>query len=136
MSFVFCNIKVDDVRENYEQIGRDFYEHYYKIFDKNFPDLRDLYIENPCITFRNEKFDSFDKLNRKVFNDRIWSFTHHEISGDIQPVGSDGILINATGILSANTSLMKHKFNDTILLRKNHNNNRFYIHNSIFKVVD
>lgn len=136
MSFNFRNDKVHDVRRNYEQLGVEFCKFYYKTFDDDFPSLGKLYIDDPRITFRDEKFRGFDELKWRVYDDKIWSFTHHEINGNVQPIDNDSVLICTYGVISANGSITRHKFNETLLLARNCSNGRFYIHNSIFNLVD
>ena len=134
MSFSFTNIP--DVRYNYDKLGLEFSRFYYKAFDDDFPELLNIYVDKPCITFRDEKFGSFDELYRRLRNDGIWSFTHHSINGNAQPIDHDSILITTNGTMSANKNFAKHRFQETILLCRNRNNNRFYIHNSIFQIMD
>jgi len=136
MSFNFRNDKVHDVRRNYEQLGIEFCKFYYKLFDDDFPSLGKLYIDDPRITFRDEKFRGFDELKWRVYDNKIWSFTHHEINGNVQPIDNDSVLICTYGVISANGSITRHKFNETLLLSRNRSNGRFYIHNSIFNLVD
>jgi hypothetical protein len=136
MSFNFRNDKVHDVRRNYEQLGIEFCKCYYKMFDDDFPSLGKLYIDGPRITFRDDKFGSFDELKWRVYDNKIWSFTHHEINGNVQPIDNDSVLISTYGVISANGSITRHKFNETLLLCRNRSNGRFYIHNSIFNLVD
>ena len=143
MSFSFYNTSSNnafsnnqnDVRNNYEKLGEEFCKYYYSMFDQNFPGLSSIYIQNPCITFQDDKFASFEEFNRRMHNEGIWSFTHHEIKGNSQPVGQDGLLVTVTGTLSKNASLVRHRFKETVLLHRD-GNNRFFIHNSIFKILD
>lgn len=136
MSFNFKNNKVYDVRNNYEQLGIDFCRFYYKMFDDDFPSLAKLYNEYAEIIFRNDKYTNFDQLKWRIYDNKIWSFTHHEINGNVQPLDNDSLLITTYGIISANSNITKHKFNETLVLCRNRSNGKFYIHNSIFNLLD
>ena len=136
MSFNFRNDRVYDVRNNYEQIGTEFCKFYYKMFDDDFPSLRKIYIESPKITFRGDNFRDFDELKWRVYDNKIWSFTHHTVNGNVQPIDNDSLLISAYGVISANNGITKHKFNETLVVCRNRSDGKFYIHNSVFNLVD
>jgi hypothetical protein len=133
MCFTFHN-QPDNI--NYEKLAFEFCRFYYNMFDNDFPSLQNIYVKTSYITFRNEKFGTFVDLKWKVYDNKIWSFTHHEIHGNAQPVENDAVLISTYGIISANRSLTKHKFNEILLLQKDNCNGRYYIQNSVFNLID
>ncbi len=139
MSFSFYNTTYNsnyvDVRNCYQELGEEFCKHYYSLYDNNTRGLYDIFTDKPCITFADEKFGSINDLLNRFQNNRIWGFTHHEIKGNSQPIGNDGLLININGIVSINNEFFKYKFNETLTLCRGDNGN-FYINNLVFRFLD
>ena len=127
----------DDARDYYEELGQEFCRYYYNMFDGEFPSLSKLYVGSPCITFNNKKFSTLYDVYLNLIGDGIWSFKHNNITGNCQPMGENSVLINVNGFISINSSFKKYKFNETIVLtRENCYASKFYISNSIFKLID
>ncbi len=138
MSFYLYNRESMDICEedDYEIVGKDFTKYYYETYDNSFWELSNLFTKDSCITFLGTEYTSFYDFSRALLNDGIWKFCHYYIEGRSQPVGNFGILVLINGSLSVNTNLYKHKFTEIILLKKNRDDNNYYISNVIFNLID
>jgi hypothetical protein len=118
----------------YKQVAEKFLEVYYNTFDTNFSTLHNFYTPNACITFADEEFVRFsDLLNKVVYDYKIYAFHHQNITYNAQPIGDKLLLITVVGDLHVN-AFDGGRFTETILLTKD-DINRYYIANSIFKVI-
>lgn len=123
-----------NVIDNYKKTSEEFCKHFYNGFDYSFPQLNTLFKFNASITFLNTEFIGFENLLHQIQINNLYSFEHHSITGNSQPVDRETILINTTGSLSINDSLFQTPFSETIVLKKD-NNNCLFITNWIFRLL-
>ena len=124
-----------NVRDNYKKITQKFCEHYYHQYDKNFPSLGYLYKPNSMFTFIDTNIIGFRNLCKKLQSNGIYKIVHHNVNVCSQPMGADAILISVNGTLTTNNNFSPSNFTETIILKKDPDN-RFYIYQTIFNILD
>jgi hypothetical protein len=134
MAFRIYNNNHINIIQTHEKIGEEFCKYYYSVCDTDFNNTISLYSKNPCITFLDQHFIDYQHLLLRIYQHNMFNFTHHEIKGTTQPLGTDGILISVTGILSINKQLTK-RFSELFIIKRDDTNN-FFIHNHILTLLD
>lgn len=129
------SIDLIDVRKNFRKLTEEFCEFYYSTYDNNFPELAKIYKPESIFTYLDEEFTGFDSVFQRVKQYEIYNFTHHILHINAQPVGDRTILINVDGTISTNHSSFRQKFDETILLQRDDQNN-FSVFHTIFKLID
>lgn len=133
------DIKINDtnanvnVNKDYKKIAQDFCEKYYVAFDNNFMAIGNLCKNKTKFTFFRKEVMGFNKLFKLLQKHNIYTFKHHNIDVNAQPINDNSLLIHSTGSLSINGSNQK-KYSETLILHKN-TKNRFYIKNLIIKFI-
>nr|QBK88443.1 MAG: nuclear transport factor 2 domain protein [Mimivirus LCMiAC01] len=132
----YHSINSINVRKNYKAITKSFCQFYFNLYDNNFLALKKLYKPNSLFIFIDEEFVGFDAVYGKIMHNNIFKFKHHDMNVNAQPVDNNSLLITINGTVSINYDYRPHNFTETILLRKNHNNNNFFVSNTIFNLHD
>jgi len=125
-----------DIRYYYRQIVDDFVKLYYQTYDINLNELGKFFFNNCLILFLDEELIGFNNYLLKLNQYGINKFTHYNLKINAQPVSDNIILINVSGIISANNYHITNKFTETILLTKNLDDNKFYISNLILRLLE
>ena len=140
MNFAWKNIKpiqqnLTNVRENYRKITEEFCKTYYSIYDNDFLKLENIYKPESIFTYLDEEFVGFQSVSERIKQYNIWKFKHGNININAQPIGQKSLLINITGLISVNNSMIEQRFVETILLQRD-NDDIFYIYHTMFKVIE
>ena len=129
------NLGFLDIRTCYQKIAFDFCKYYYRIWDTNFPMIKDVYSNNPNITYFDQNFNNINSWYNYINNYQgVNKFEHINFKGTAHVLDSSRILIHVTGTITANNSIYWKKYSETIVIRKNIWD-KWYITNSIFKLI-
>jgi hypothetical protein len=118
----------------YQKVAREFCQYYHQLFDNNFPNLSQLYSNNPKITYFQNEYTSFDSLMSFIKNQGIFKFHHIGIAHKAQPLTKNSILIHISGKISVNNNLDYKNFSETVIIKKD-SWNKYHITNSIFNLL-
>ncbi len=129
------NVNLFNVMEKYRELTESFCNHFYTHYDDNFPELGNLFLNDTKITYLDEELTGFNQLFERIKGYNIFNFKHHKIDVNSQPVGQRTLLITVNGKISINNSFEIQRFVETILLQRD-DNNQFYIHNYMFKLME
>ena len=84
----------------FDSIGRQFVDHYYKTFDTNRSQLGALYGANSMLSFENEQFQGPDNIMKKLTSLNFTQVQHQIVTTDCQPnPTNNGVLVLVTGTL-------------------------------------
>jgi hypothetical protein len=124
----------------YKQIGEEFCKVYYENMMKNgLNGVSHLYCPNICITFLDDECSQLIALNQKFQNLGIARFNYSHISGIVQPIGNDNIVINVTGhCASVGINGMCSewtRFSETFILARYNDTNLWAIRQQLYKLV-
>jgi hypothetical protein len=121
---------------NYPKMAEQCLEQYYTTFDNNILGLAQLFTEKTKFTFQNHEFNSFYHLLVQIRNSGVSSFTHRNIKYNAQPLDCDSMIITVNGELITNLDFFYRCFTETIIIRRNPQNGKFYIMNVMFKFLN
>ena len=129
------NLGFLDIRTCYKKIAFDFCNNYYRIWDTNFPMIKDVYNNNPKITYFDRNFKNINTWSNYINNYQgVNKFEHINFSGTAHVLDRSNILIHVTGTITVNNSIYWRKYSETIIIRKNIWD-KWYVTNSIFKLI-
>ena len=124
-----------DVKDNYRYITEEFCKQYYNLYNSDFLQLANMFHKDCYITFLGEEMVGFNHYAEKLRQLNIYKFVHKTMQVSSQPVGQRTLLINVAGRIAVNYSIEDYRYSESILLQKD-SNNKFYIHNIIFKLIE
>ena len=88
------------INPQFDSIGRQFVDHYYKTFDTNRSQLGALYGAQSMLTFENDQVQGADKIITKLTSLPFKQVQHQIVTTDCQPNPSNnGVLVLVTGNL-------------------------------------
>ena len=116
---------------DFETVGRQFCEHYYKVISEDRPSLADLYTEDSMMTYENEPFKGTESIMEKLGT--LPAIRFEVITFDSQPTIGDGILCMIGGNLFIDQDSNPVKFAQTFHIQKG-GNFGWYCHNDIFRL--
>jgi len=121
---------------DYKQIAADFCTYYYSIYDTNINELESLYKFDSIFTYLGQEIKGFSKLCYCIKNKhKIYKFDHIINNTCSQPLGKKTILITVMGIVKTNDCIDGDAFHETIIIQKDNDDN-YFIHNSVFTILD
>ncbi|XP_069757561.1 nuclear transport factor 2-like [Narcine bancroftii] len=85
----------------WEQIGRDFVEHYYQAFDTNRSQLASLYFEGSCLSWEGQQIQGKNAIVEKLNALPFGKILHIISAQDHQPTPDSCILSMVIGQLKA-----------------------------------
>ena len=130
------NIKLLDCRKDYKEIVEQFCKVYYAIYDNDFVNLSNVYIPDALFSYLEENMVGFEQYVDKIRSNGIRKFLHHKVSVTSQPINKKTLVITSVGHISVNDSTILNRFSETIILQRSDYNNKMYITNTIFKLID
>lgn len=125
-----------NLRTDYTQIGEEFRDVYYNLYDTNFFALDQMYDPKACITFMDDEFAGFTPFLNSVRGPRgIFKFDHSEVKTSTQPIGDSILLVTFTGLVNINNINFKRRYTETLILHKI-NATQMTIINSVFRMME
>jgi Nuclear transport factor 2 (NTF2) domain len=117
---------------SFDQVGKQFVEHYYNTFDTNRANLGALYQGQSMLTYEGEQFLGAQAIMDKLF--ALPSVRHNILTFDAQPSFNNGILCFVSGdlIIDGNVS-QPMKFSQCFHLAVG-GNLGYYCHNDMFRL--
>ena len=125
---------VVNIWNSHQNISSEFCNHYYQLWDNNFPMVGRLYSRDIKITFLEHPMNSFDQVIHYVKSQGIWKFEHTSIHGSSQPLDDNTILINLISSVAINNTPYYRKCVESIIIRRNIWD-QWYITNSLFRLI-
>ena len=99
------------INPQFDQIGRQFVDHYYKTFDTNRGGLTSLYGSDSMLTFEGEQFQGAENIINKLKSLAFQQVQHQITTADCQPnPGNGGVLVMVTGNLLVDGGTTPLKF--------------------------
>ena len=83
----------------FEAIGKQFADHYYKTFDSNRSALGPLYGTNSMMSFENDQYQGSDAIVKKLASLPFSTVQHQVVTVDCQPTTGNGIIVLVAGPL-------------------------------------
>ncbi len=121
------------VNPQFDTIGRQFVDHFYKTFDANRSQLSGLYGANSMMTFENDQFQGAENIVKKLTTLGFQSVQHQLTTIDCQPNPSNsGVLVLVTGKLVVDGGSNPLMFTECFHLAPCATG--FYVLNDIFKL--
>lgn len=130
------NIKLLDFRKDYKDVVEQFCKVYYVLYDNDFVNLSNVYISDALFSYLDENLVGFEQYLNKIKSNGIRKFLHHKVGVTSQPINKKTLVITAVGHISINDSTILNRFSETIILQRSEYNNKIYITNTIFKLID
>ncbi|KAL0207055.1 hypothetical protein P9112_012766 [Eukaryota sp. TZLM1-RC] len=120
---------------SFEQIGRAFVEHYYKVFDSDRSQLAALYRDDSMLTFEGKQHQGAANIIKHLTEGLSFQTVAHTIGSiDCQPSTANGVLILVTGnIVADGNAEMPLNFSQTFHL--SNSGNQWFVTNDIFRLV-
>ena len=128
------NIEKNNIRNYYQIISFEFCKYYYRLCDTNFNMVGSLYVNNPKITYLDQRIGNFNGLADYINSRGIYKFEHISFNGTSQPLNDSTILINIVGTITVDNSIYWRDFTETIVIRRNIWD-KWYITNSISQLL-
>jgi len=89
-----------NINQNFEQLGKDFIELYYKTFDTNRQNLAQLYGDQSMMTFEAQQFIGAQNIAAKLAELPFKKVQHQVVNCDCQPNPQNGgVIVFVTGKL-------------------------------------
>ena len=115
----------------FQTIGQQFCEHYYKTISENRADLAQLYTADSMMTYEGEPFKGTESIMEKI--GQLPQISHKIVTFDAQPSVGDGIVCMIGGDLIIEGSENPLKFAQTFHLQKG-GDFGYYCHNDLFRL--
>lgn len=131
-----AKVSVVNVMHAYRKITEEFVKYYYTTYDNNFINLGGTIKRDTKITYMDEEMIGFNKLCERLSQYNIRSFKHYNMHVISQPLNAKSIIMTVTGEMTANESIYRKKFIETIVIQRAKNNNNFNITNLIFRLIE
>mmetsp|Transcript_44443 Transcript_44443/g.128644 ORF Transcript_44443/g.128644 Transcript_44443/m.128644 type:complete len:125 (-) Transcript_44443:135-509(-) len=118
---------------NFQQVGEQFCQHYYQLFDANRSTLGPLYGDTSMLTFEGEQFQGSQGIVGKLASLPFQKVQHQVVKCDCQPAPPGGVLIFVTGNLLVDDNTSPLKFAQTFLLMQGPTGN-YFCQNDMFRL--
>ena len=129
-----------DININYASLARNFIQHYYTTYDSSFQNLASLYKPTSKFTFSDKEYIGFNNLYADLsYNVGVTNYEHRCETYDAQPINRHEIFLTVTGtmrIVTHGVCSNYFKFVESFIISKDRINNRFFIRNTIFRVIN
>jgi len=123
------------VNPQFNDIGKAFVDHYYKIFDSTRAQLSSLYQGESMLTFEGEQFQGMQNIMQKLTTLNFQTVQHIPKTVDCHPGINGAIVVFVTGQLAVDgnvtTPLM---FSQTFTLVPTADKSNWWILNDIFRL--
>ena len=116
---------------DFQTVGEQFCEHYYKTFAENRGELAQLYTTESMLTYEGEPLKGVEAIMEKLGG--LPGISHKIITFDAQPTVGDGIVCMIGGNLIIEGSDNAVKFAQTFHLQKG-GDFGYYCHNDLFRL--
>ena len=116
---------------DFQTIGEQFWEHYYKTISQNRGDLADLYTDDSMLTYEGDPIKGVQSIMEKLGS--LPELKYEVITFDAQPSVNDGILCTIGGNLYIDNGDNPVKFAQTFHLQKG-GNFGYYCLNDMFRL--
>mmetsp|Transcript_66069 Transcript_66069/g.123237 ORF Transcript_66069/g.123237 Transcript_66069/m.123237 type:complete len:130 (+) Transcript_66069:90-479(+) len=122
------------MQTDFQNIGTQFCQHYYQIFDTNRAGLGPLYSDASLLTFEDSQVQGSGQIVQKLASLPFRTVRHQVIKADCQPCpGSMNVLIFVTGNLFVDESQNPLKFAQVFQLAQAPGGN-YYCQNDMFRL--
>ena len=115
---------------DFQNVGTQFVQHYYNVFDTQREQLGDLYTEDSMLTFEGEQFKGLEGIGGKY--GALPSIKHKVDTADYHPSLQNGIIAFITGEISIDGG-PGIKFSQVFNLAVG-GKNGYYVHNDLFRM--
>ena len=116
---------------DFQTIGQQFCEHYYKTINENKADLVQLYTADSMFTYEGDPYKGVENILEKL--NTLPKIRYDVITFDCQPTTSDGIMCMIGGNLFIDGGDNAVKFAQTFNLQKG-GDFGYYCHNDMFRL--
>mmetsp|Transcript_92223 Transcript_92223/g.298269 ORF Transcript_92223/g.298269 Transcript_92223/m.298269 type:complete len:125 (-) Transcript_92223:77-451(-) len=118
----------------FQQVGEQFCQQYYQIFDTNRAGLAPLYGEQSMLTFEGEQFQGAAAIAQKLASLPFQKVRHQIVKCDCHPNPSEnGVIIFVTGNLMVDDNQNPLKFAQVFYL-KNGPTGSYFCQNDLFRL--
>eukprot|EP00929_Paragymnodinium_shiwhaense_P111813 TRINITY_DN800_c0_g1_i1.p1 TRINITY_DN800_c0_g1~~TRINITY_DN800_c0_g1_i1.p1 ORF type:complete len:124 (-),score=26.40 TRINITY_DN800_c0_g1_i1:252-623(-) len=118
---------------NFQQIGEQFVQQYYQMFDSNRQSLTPLYNETSMLSFEGEQFQGAQSIVQKLASLPFQQVKHQVVKADCQPSPPNSIMIFVTGSLFVDNNPQPLKFSETFILGQTPQGG-YFCQNDIFRL--
>ncbi|XP_019629714.1 PREDICTED: nuclear transport factor 2-like [Branchiostoma belcheri] len=116
----------------FDSIGRQFVDFYYKAFDENRSTLAALYRPESMMTFEGAQHQGPEAIVQKLVSLPFQKVQHVVTTVDCQPTVDFGVLVMVVGQLKTDEDPI-HGFSQTFILKNDGSN--YYVLSDIFRLV-
>ncbi|XP_078690146.1 uncharacterized protein LOC144921248 [Branchiostoma floridae x Branchiostoma belcheri] len=116
----------------FDSIGRQFVDFYYKAFDENRSTLAALYRPESMMTFEGAQHQGPEAIVQKLVSLPFQKVQHVVTTVDCQPTVDFGVLVMVVGQLKTDEDPI-HGFSQTFILKNDGTN--YYVLSDIFRLV-
>ncbi|CAH1269698.1 NUTF2 [Branchiostoma lanceolatum] len=116
----------------FDQVGRQFVEFYYKVFDENRSGLAPLYRQPSMMTFEGVQLIGAEAIMQKLIALPFQKVQHVVTTVDCQPMLDGGVLVMVVGQLKTDDD-PPHGFSQTFVLKNDGSN--WFIFSDLFRLV-
>ncbi|KAL0209518.1 hypothetical protein RCL1_008356 [Eukaryota sp. TZLM3-RCL] len=121
---------------SFEQVGKAFVDHYYRVFDSDRSQLATLYRDASMLSFEGKHFQGVANIMKHLMEGLSFqTVVHHVGSVDCQPSTSSGIVILVTGNIVADGNQDQPLNFSQIFHLANGGGNQWFVTNDIFRLV-
>ncbi|BFZ58728.1 Nuclear transport factor 2 [Savitreella phatthalungensis] len=119
---------------DFESLGKQFCEFYYKTFDENRAQLAPLYREHSMLTFEGNQLQGVHKIVEKLQSLPFQKVQHRISTLDAHPssVSGDAVLVMVTGELVVDEEQQTMRYSQVFNLLQDGGN--YYVLNDIFRL--
>ena len=123
------------MNQQFDSIGKQFVDHYYKTFDSNRAQLGSLYGNDSMLTFENDQFRGADALIKKLTSLPFAQVQHQIVTTDCQPnLSNHGVIVLVTGTLIVDGGATPLKYAQTFHIAPLPNNAGYICVNDMFRL--
>lgn len=123
------------IRNNYQELGNEFINHYYNNFDNSFFELVNVFENDSKFTFLDDEVIGFHNFYNLLVNKHCFTSVNHIIDKiKTQPLGDKTLIIQVNGRISVNNQEYLH-FAETFVLQYKFSTNTFSVHSNIFSLI-
>eukprot|EP00058_Branchiostoma_floridae_P021933 XP_002607423.1 hypothetical protein BRAFLDRAFT_261281 [Branchiostoma floridae] len=116
----------------FDSIGKQFVDFYYKAFDANRSELAGLYRPHSMMTFEGVQLQSAEAIMQKLVSLPFQKVQHVVTTVDCQPTTDGGVLVMVVGQLKTDDD-PPHGFSQTFVL--NNDGSNWFIFSDLFRLV-
>ena len=119
----------------FDSIGKQFVDHYYKTFDSNRAQLHSLYAATSMLSFENEQFQGVDAIIKKLTSLPFSQVKHEIVTTDCQPnCTNNGVIVLVTGTLLVDGGAQPLKYAQCFHLVPSPTGAGYFVANDMFRL--